>query len=556
MGSSHFGSSYFGSRYFFIIGSQDTYVQVRCRTVQVIARQSMSSLKGVVALTLLVVVSSVNDAAYWGCGWECTQNSDCGACGGPSGKCSCPDGQNVPFFEESCTCVSAPATNVPTSPAMNDVEHTQWPKRWTADVRAWGYGDFSHKTQNANGKFFYDYDLGKTRADWTPYSNGKDAKQIWISSTGGTSTYYVKSNIGGPLSFCLKFPISDPGAHKAPVGVEKFDWMKSCKDAGYAHYVGREQIHVDSTKTDEWVDHWSCRLDYIAANQSITFQNWHSLGLGKVKLGLPLRVTGGNSAPNPTQGSPRLNTVWYENFGFETSEADFSIDDFHLCVPVGKQEVTEFFGHEVTDAHAFSPDFHRRAHYMPLVKASTKDLKRARKPTPGRAFVRDTFADTMGHLNGMLKREDMLRTQPCSNFTGSMLREVQRELFDARTPALNHVYQQAGDTRRMVHGNIDELLKEQGRHVSIEKERPDLVRRVNDGICHEVVMWYVHHLSETVREQIKDRIVLPLLPEVRHEQPTSATDSHAHGVHGRYKDQISCAICHVKGGTATPTITV
>merc|ERR1712137_1511553 len=65
---------------------------------------------------------------------------------------------------------------------------------------------------------------------------------------------------------------------------------------------------------DEWVDHWSCHLDYTSAQQQITFQNFHSLGLGKVPKGLPVRVTGGNSAPNGQKGSPRLSTVWYKDF--------------------------------------------------------------------------------------------------------------------------------------------------------------------------------------------------------------------------------------------------
>jgi len=489
-------------------------------------------------------------------GYQCTKDSDCNGCG-TAGTCSCPDGQNVSFFQESCSCVSTPA-NPPKSPVA-DVTDSVWPKQWTADVDAFGYGTFADKTQTATGKFYYDEVLGKTRADWKPYTNGHNAKQIWISSNGGTSTYYVKMNLVWILNICLKFPISDPGANKAPVGVEKSDWMKQCKDAGFAHYVGREQVHVDETNTDEWVDHWSCRLDYAAANQSITFQNWHSLGLGKLPKGLPLRVTGGNSAPNPTQGSPRLNSVWYKNFVTgpnATSATDFSVDDFHLCIPLGKSEVKEHFGYEVTAADTFSPDFHRRAHYLPIAKASTNDMKRAQRPKPGSAFVRDNFANTMRHLNGVLTNKAGLQTRPCSNFTGAELRDVQRELFDARTVELDKVYQKAKDTRRMAHSTTENLERAHAHHSTLEKDRPDLVRKMNDGLCHEAVMWYIHHLSERVQEEIKDRLVLPLLPEVQHGQPSPMADDHTHGVHARYESQVSCAICHVAGGEKSPTITV
>merc|ERR1712190_165570 len=103
---------------------------------------------------------------------------------------------------------------------------------------------------------------------------------------------------------------------------EHADWMKRCHEAGFAKYVGRELVTVD--EQEEWGDHYSCRILYDKVNQSITFQNWHSLGLGSIAKGLPLRVTGGNSAPNAQKGSPRLNTVWYTNFvtGANATKAD------------------------------------------------------------------------------------------------------------------------------------------------------------------------------------------------------------------------------------------
>merc|ERR1712226_1166927 len=106
----------------------------------------------------------------------------------------------------------------------------------------------------------------------------------------------------------------------------------------------------------------------------------------------------------------------------------------------------------------------------------------------------------MNNLNGVLNRENGLRTQPCQNFTGAMLRDVQRALFDARTPELDRVYQGAKDTRRMVHLASDDLEGEHAKHASLEQQRPDLVRKLHDGLCHETVMWYVHHLSESARE--------------------------------------------------------
>jgi hypothetical protein len=44
-----------------------------------------------------------------------------------------------------------------------------------------------------------------------------------------------------------------------------------------AKYVAREQVQVGTKQV--WADHFSCHVEYSQINQSITFQNWHSLGL-------------------------------------------------------------------------------------------------------------------------------------------------------------------------------------------------------------------------------------------------------------------------------------
>jgi len=397
----------------------------------------------------------------------------------------------------------------------------------------------SNKTATANGKFWYDAELGKTRGEWKPYINGKDATQVWIvDNKQGKSQYFVKA---GPL--CIYFPIHDPGQAGTPiVGIEQADWMKRCKDAGMAKYVGREQVNVEGE--DVWADHWSCHLDYEAAKQQITFQNWHSLGLGKVPKGLPVRVTGGNSAPSPTKGSPRLNSVWYKDFvtGDNATNPGLFVKPSWFCIPVGAAETTAFFGHEVRPAHAFNPAFHRRAHYLPHAKASHKDLMRARRPKPGRAFQGDSFASTMQKLNAILLREKGLRTQSCETFSLELLQEMQRELFNARTHELDAVYKSAEDTRRMAHDSAESLEGEQAKLAAIQS--PRLLTKARDGACHEMVMWYIHHLSENAREEIKERLILPLLPEMQHEAEPASTAEQTE-VHRRYTQQASCAVCHV-----------
>eukprot|EP00929_Paragymnodinium_shiwhaense_P116612 TRINITY_DN8629_c0_g1_i2.p1 TRINITY_DN8629_c0_g1~~TRINITY_DN8629_c0_g1_i2.p1 ORF type:complete len:523 (+),score=132.81 TRINITY_DN8629_c0_g1_i2:81-1649(+) len=484
------------------------------------------------------------------CGYQCTADSECSGCG-TAGKCSCPDGKDVKFFQESCTCVSAPA-DAPKSPPM-DEPPADWPQQWTADVEAWCYGDWSDKNATAKGKFYYDATRGKTRADWAPYINGKNAKQVWVGANKGqpNSEYYVSM---GPV--CIKFHITDPGAAGAQIGIEKPDWMASCKAAGFAHVVSREQVRVGSE--DHWVDHWSCRLDYEAANQSITFQNWHSLGLGSIPKGLPVRVTGGNSAPNPTRGSPRLNTVWYTNFitgSDATTDKDFDLPNWggKLCIPVSASETHAFFGETVQHGHVFSADFHRRAHFLPHAKPNKRDLVRAKTKKPGKSFTGKHFQESMQKLNAHLQRIPGLRTMACSDMTQSVLHETQRVLFDARSPHLDSVYQVASDTRRMAHGSLEALLAEQEQFQRVTaaakaQGKPEVVAKLRDGLCHELVMWYVHHLSADAREEIQSHdLLLPLLPEVHHAELQPAADAHADekALHARYSEQVSCAICHL-----------
>lgn len=417
---------------------------------------------------------------------------------------------------------------------------------------SWTYGDFTDKSAQAHGKFYFDGALQRSRADWKPYIDGKDATQVWIADAAkGESRYYVKIGI-----VCISFGITDPGHNKEQVGIERPDWMKRCKEGGWGKYIGREQVLVDGK--EEWVDHWSCRLDYAAANQSITFQNWHSLGLGAVPKGLPVRVTGGNSAPDSKKGSPRLNTVWYSNFvtgDSATSPSYFEKPNHGACIPVGKEDAEQFFGHSITKEHVFSHDFHRRAHYLAHAKPTVKDLSRAKQRKPGFAFLDKTFKRTMQKLNVFLLRERGLTTMPCSNFTADALHEAQRLLFDARTPDLNDVYSAVDDTRRMVHDNLEQLQAEQRNHLKLEAGHPELAKKARDGACHEAVMWYIHHLTAQAKEEIKQRLVLPLLPEAQHDQP-HVVDAKTQAVHTRYTQQVSCAVCHVAPSQEGLTISV
>ena len=65
-----------------------------------------------------------------------------------------------------------------------------------------------------------------------------------------------------------------------------------------------------------------------------------------------------------------------------------------------------------------------------------------------------------------------------------------------------------------------------------------------DGHCHEAVMWYVHHLTQDVKDLLGESgVVIPLLSTTHHSCPPDATDAHQ-TVCQAYQEQVTCASCH------------
>lgn len=144
----------------------------------------------------------------------------------------------------------------------------------------------------------------------------------------------------------------------------------------------------------------------------------------------------------------------------------------------------------------------------------------------------------MQKLNAVLQKDKDLETQECSKFSLSQLQEMQRKLFHARSTDLDAVYHQEQDTRLMAHDSLASLEREQNQHAELASS--PVSDKVRDGVCHEMVMWYIHHLTEPARVELKKMLVLPLLPSKQHQTPATPD-----AVHTRYQSQVSCGICHV-----------
>lgn len=94
------------------------------------------------------------------------------------------------------------------------------------------------------------------------------------------------------------------------------------------------------------------------------------------------------------------------------------------------------------------------------------------------------------------------------------------------------------------HEDLRSLKAEQTEHLALSDGL--LAEKTRDGACHEMVMWYIHHLSESARKQIKKLYPLPLLPEHRH----TGSDH----VQQRYEEQVTCGVCHVADVPESPIV--
>ena len=75
-----------------------------------------------------------------------------------------------------------------------------------------------------------------------------------------------------------------------------------------------------------------------------------------------------------------------------------------------------------------------------------------------------------------------------------------------------------------------------------------------DGHCHEAVMWFVHHITEDMKQILKETtdITIPLLSPNWHGKTCTdvmkSTDNNNDETYkqvcNRYREQVTCASCH------------
>merc|ERR1712151_106080 len=172
--------------------------------------------------------------------------------------------------------------------------------------------------------------------------------------------------------------------------------------------------------------------------------------------------------------------------------------------------------------------------------ANVQDLKRARTKVPGAAYKGDTFRGMSATLNKWLLA-DAPNARDCDEFTVEELQKLQVQLYVLRDTKLDGVYHGTPDKRR-IQKDIQTMAIEWEELNELAAKDPELARMHRDGHCHETVMWYVHHLPQSVKEVIRDKIAIPMLSRMRHH--VLDKKPHAAKLQRAYEEKVSCASCH------------
>lgn len=178
-------------------------------------------------------------------------------------------------------------------------------------------------------------------------------------------------------------------------------------------------------------------------------------------------------------------------------------------------------------------------------EASIADLQRAATRVPSRKYQGDDFTAMSNVLNGHLQKISGLSTAPCANFSLQQLQDdVLALLFEHAKPELLAIYAVNGDRRQRDHLSLQHARAEWYRLGTLTKSHPELLTLHRDGLCHQAVMWYVHHLSQSDRQRVAQQLVLPLLPLHYHAAGGDVDAAHVE-VHADYESKVSCQQCHI-----------
>ena len=146
--------------------------------------------------------------------------------------------------------------------------------------------------------------------------------------------------------------------------------------------------------------------------------------------------------------------------------------------------------------------------------------------------LKELLADTAGHGD-------------CDDFNNAELNDVMHMVHAVRDPSLQQIYGGAEDPRSLKHHDNVDLVQRFQEESRLLADAPHMEPMLRDGKCHEIVMWFVHHLSRESQQEVSEMISLPFLPRERHHIATLASGAEQQ-LGQQYQQAIQCTDCHLE----------
>lgn len=142
------------------------------------------------------------------------------------------------------------------------------------------------------------------------------------------------------------------------------------------------------------------------------------------------------------------------------------------------------------------------------------DLQRARAKVPRSDYQGHSFANMGDALNKHLVAQYGGKVHRCTDTSVAELREIQTRLFSVSHPELLEVYARSSDGRQERHASVEELRV----HWDALEGNTTESAILRDGLCHDVVLRFAHHLSQSTRDALMAHgsFWIPSLPKHRH----------------------------------------
>jgi len=169
--------------------------------------------------------------------------------------------------------------------------------------------------------------------------------------------------------------------------------------------------------------------------------------------------------------------------------------------------------------------------------AEPSDIRRSRTKVPSSAHRGATFTSMAQTLNSFL-RSGYPQTKECAEWSAEELKKFQLMMLLLRSSELNDVYDSTDDGRAM-RGDEHEHGRRWEKLAALASGLGGLHETIHrDGHCHEAVMWFVHHVGQSTRNAIAQRMAVPLLPYTRHQCDPNEE------ICDEYLKQVTCQDCH------------